>query len=784
MTTLGVPPFFGRGAVFSSKSVGEERIEGRRLAGIPWKLLSSPILSQALVQAPRWSNRGFGFWVLRHMATSLPPKRWPFETRFGLQWQVRLLLVAALGVTLLITFLAQRSQSTLSACVGHAIDTSARQGAMANEIALEILKCRNCESRVRMVWDLPKLRQKEMEAWKAAHERLTHLLTRLQATPLEELENREVMVWSRAVRHHGEGFAKLVEGLEAGRFVSHDALMKSLDRKEEHLCALLEVVEEFAGRKMAAIQVDGKKIRDMVAVNQWGIAFRAVLTIVVVGGIGWWFSRRVIHRIQQLTVTVARFGNGELQVRAPGVVRDELGILSYQFNEMAGEIQVSLDRLNQEIAKHKQTAAELRKAQEAAQGASLAKDEFLANVSHEIRTPMTAILGFTEVLLGNVTHPDAVSAAKTIQRNGASLLEIIDDILDLSKIEAGRLELEQTACSPQQILTDVIELMQVRADAKGLCLEVACEGALPATIRTDPTRLRQILVNLIGNAIKFTETGRVRVVVRFVDEETGQRKLRFDVIDTGIGISADRLARLFTPFMQGDSSMHRQYGGSGLGLAISKRLAEMLGGTITVSSQPGQGSTFSATLTAGTLDSSRLCTESDDELRGARGETIPQQPIQLNCRILLAEDGPDNQRLISFLLKKAGAEVTLAENGQIALERALSVLSQGHRRYNDRTDQYALIIMDMQMPVMDGYEATRRLRDEGYQGPIVALTAHAMAEDRQRCIDAGCDDYVTKPVDRERLLAVLASVLARTEDRGCDEEYPGYCRELANGSDS
>jgi len=718
------------------------------------------------------------------MATSPVPTPWPFETRFGLQRQVRLLLVAALGGTLLITFLAQRSHWTLSARIDHAIDVHARQAAMANEIAREILQCRNRESRIKMVWDLPTLRQKEMDAWRGSHERLKLLVTRLETTPLEELERRQVRAWSRAVRHHGEGFVKLVEGLEAGGLVNQDAVVKNFDRKAEHLCALLEVVEKFAGRKMAAIQVDGKKIRDVVAVNQWGIAFRAVLTVVVVGGIGWWFSHRVIRRIQRLTMTVARFGNGELQVRAPGVVRDELGILGYQFNEMADEIQVSLDRLNQEIAKHKRTAAELRKAQEAAQSASLAKDEFLANVSHEIRTPMTAILGFTEVLLGSVTHPDAVAAAKTIQRNGAFLLEIIDDILDLSKIEAGKLELEQIACSPQQILSDVIELMQVRADAKGLCLEVAYEGKLPTTIRTDPTRLRQILVNLIGNAIKFTETGRVRVVVRWIDEETGAPKLCFEVIDTGIGISADRLARLFTPFTQGDSSMHRQYGGSGLGLAISKRLAEMLGGTIRVSSQPGQGSTFSATLTAGPLDSNGLDVEANHALRGAGGEALPQQPIQLNCRILLAEDGPDNQRLLSFLLKKAGAEVTLAENGQIALERALSIFPQWRRRYNDRVDSYDVIIMDMQMPVMDGYEATRRLRDAGYRGPIVALTAHAMAEDRQKCIDAGCDDYVTKPIDRERLLAVLASVLARTKDRGCDEENPEYCRELAKGSNS
>ena len=720
------------------------------------------------------------------MAASQPQARLPFETRFGLQWQVRLLVVGSIGLTLLITFLAQRSQRTFSTCVDRAMDTNARQGAMANEIAQQVLLCCNREYRFGMVWDIPSLRQKELDEWLSAHRRLEELLHRLQAALLTEDERCQVKAWSRAARHHREGFVKLAQDLDAGRFSNHAALLESLDRKEHHWCALLQAVERWAGRKLTAIQTDGKEIRGELTVAQWGVIGRAVFGVAMMGLVGWWFARRVIDRIRRLTVTVARFGDGELQVRASGVVHDELGILSYQFNEMAAEIQVSLDRLNQEIAQHKRTAAELKKAQEAAQSASLAKDEFLANVSHEIRTPMTAILGFTEVLLGNVDHPEAVEAAKTIQRNGAFLLEIIDDILDLSKLDAGKLELEQIACSPRQILSDVIGLMQVRADAKGLRLDVACEGPMPATIRTDPTRLRQILVNLVGNAIKFTETGSVRVVVRLVDETTDQPKLRFDVIDTGIGINADRLARLFTPFTQGDSSMHRQYGGSGLGLAISKRLAEMLGGTITVASQLGKGSTFTATLTTGPLDSTELSLVSDGVGETpSREETASRRPIRLDCRVLLAEDGPDNQRLISFLLKKAGAVVTLAENGQIALQMASPSTSHEGDGQNGQVDPFDMILMDMQMPVMDGYEATRRLRLAGYEGPIVALTAHAMTDDRQKCLDAGCDDYITKPVDREHLLSVLAAALARAgvADRGGKRD-PGCCSDVANRIDA
>jgi CheY-like chemotaxis protein len=384
---------------------------------------------------------------------------------------------------------------------------------------------------------------------------------------------------------------------------------------------------------------------------------------------------------------------------------------------------------------------------------------------------MTAILGFTDILLGNVAHPESVEAAKTIQRNGAFLLEIIDDILDLSKIEAGKLELEQVACSPRQILADVLVLMRVRADAKGLGLEVAYEGPLPATVVTDPTRLRQILVNLVGNAIKFTETGSVRVVVQLIEGGRGQPMLRFDVIDTGIGINGDRVAKLFTPFTQGDSSMHRRYGGSGLGLTISKRLAEMLGGTITVASQPGVGSTFSATITPGSLDHMPLLAEVEHARETPASATVPPRtPTRLHGRVLLVEDGPDNQRLISFLLKKAGAEVTLAENGKVALEKALSVFPRWRRRHTDQLEEFDVILMDMQMPVMDGYEATRRLRSAGYRGPIIALTAHAMTDDRQKCLDAGCDDYITKPVNREQLLTVLAASLARLEAAADDHD--------------
>jgi len=405
-----------------------------------------------------------------------------------------------------------------------------------------------------------------------------------------------------------------------------------------------------------------------------------------------------------------------------------------------------------------------------AQCATRAKSEFLANMSHEIRTPMTAILGFANMLLGEPgidrAPPERIEAIRTIERNGKYLLELINDILDLSKIEAGKVDIERLTCSPVQVLAEVISLMRIRADAKNLPLKLEYVGGIPESIQSDPLRLRQVLINLVGNAIKFTETGSVRVVARLMQRLGKPALLQVDVIDTGIGLTQQQISNLFRPFSQADSSTTRKFGGTGLGLTISKRLAETLGGDVTISSAPGKGSTFSVTVETGNLEGVKL-------LEAPVEAALPTTPassataaaaIRLDCRILLAEDGPDNRRLISLLLTKAGADVTSVENGQLALEAALATLHAGN--------PFDLILMDMQMPVMDGYEATRALRDRGYTGPIVALTAHAMAGDRQRCLDVGCDDYAAKPIERRQLLETVAEWTARTfaGTRTCQEK--------------
>ena len=371
-------------------------------------------------------------------------------------------------------------------------------------------------------------------------------------------------------------------------------------------------------------------------------------------------------------------------------------------------------------------------------------------MSHEIRTPMTAILGFADILLDTIPNSDAVEAVQTIKRNGVHLLGIINGILDLSKIEAGRFHLEYTECSPCVIVSEVLALMRVRAAAKNLPLTAEWVGAIPETIQSDPLRLRQIFINLIGNAIKFTEVGGVRVVGRCVKTPNTEVKMQFDVIDTGIGLTPEQMEHLFQPFAQADSSTSRRFGGTGLGLAISKRLAEMLGGDITLASSHGQGCSFTLSVAAGDLQNVRMLENASLPIH----EQTALEPrkhadkSRLTGRILLAEDGPDNQRLISLLLRNAGAKVILAENGEVAVELALAAHCE--------EKPFDLIFMDMQMPVMDGAQASKKLRAEGVTTPIVALTAHAMTGDREKCLGLGCDDYLSKPIDRAALIDMAA----------------------------
>ncbi len=416
---------------------------------------------------------------------------------------------------------------------------------------------------------------------------------------------------------------------------------------------------------------------------------------------------------------------------------------------------------------HNRYAEKLRNTADLAESASKAKSDFIANMSHEIRTPMTAILGFTEVLeehgakLSKSTREKAINTIKT---NGEHLLTIINDILDISKIEAGKMDAEMMEIDTLQLLRTVELLLAERATGKGLEFEVSIPSDVPSHIRSDPTRLRQIMLNLIGNAVKFTEVGKITLRCFMCDRDN---RLMFEVIDTGIGMTPKQASIVFESFTQADTSTTREYGGSGLGLKISSKLTEILGGTIGVESELGFGSKFWFTIDPGDIDQyPRVGIEEYLEQTTDRSQSkkLPAQsqpkPVQ-GYRILLVEDGPDNQRLICHHLERAGAEqVDIAENGQVCIDMLL----------NEQPTHYDLVLMDMQMPVMDGNEATRKIREQGLSIPIIALTAHALSSDREKCLAAGCDGYQPKPINKTELFAMCKKFVNESRLKQNDQD--------------
>lgn len=398
----------------------------------------------------------------------------------------------------------------------------------------------------------------------------------------------------------------------------------------------------------------------------------------------------------------------------------------------------------------REMTVDLEIAKTAAESATRAKSAFLANMSHEIRTPLTAIMGFADLLREGdevtLSPEQRIQTVETIRSAGTHLLTVINDILDLSKIEADKMTLEKIETSFVAVLHEVQSLMRPRALEKGLELQVTLATPVPEYIMGDPTRLRQVLMNLVGNAVKFSNTGIVKVIAH-VDEYPAGQRLLIDIEDTGPGMTPEQAGRLFQAFSQADDSVTRKFGGTGLGLTICRRLVALMDGSVTLTrTAPGLGSTFCINLSLLPVPGTRMITE----LQAVKSATPISNTTstKLKGRILFAEDGPDNQRLIAFHLRRAGAIVEIADNGLIALE-----LLEKHAAAGTPFD---LLLTDMQMPEMDGYTLARTLRQRGSTLPIIALTAHAMAEDYAKCKVAGCSDYATKPIDKEALLATCA----------------------------
>ncbi len=442
-----------------------------------------------------------------------------------------------------------------------------------------------------------------------------------------------------------------------------------------------------------------------------------------------------VNRDRMVRLTLPEIGQRTFKTNSSPVLGDK--------GKYAGVL-ISFD----DITELEEKKVELLNSKLEAEEANKAKSSFLANMSHEIRTPMNAILGFTEILKrGYVKNEEeSLKYLNTIHSSGKNLLELINDILDLSKVESGRLEVERVKVDPYIIIHEVVQMLKVKADEKGISLSFEVDSELPQLIETDPVRLRQIAFNLIGNSVKFTEMGEVSVGCR-LDASGTDAHLVIDITDTGIGMTAEAQQKIFDPFTQADSSVARHFGGTGLGLAISRKFAQALGGDISVQSEQGRGSTFSVSVATGSLAGVPFI--SPEQVNQRQQSQVELDTVRWtfpSAKVLVVDDGAENRELLNLLLDEVGLVVDQAENGLEGVQLT-------------ETSDYDVVLMDVNMPVMDGYQAVAKMRENGIAVPVVALTANAMKGDEEKCFAAGYSDYLSKPVNIDHFMELMAKLL-------------------------
>lgn len=485
-----------------------------------------------------------------------------------------------------------------------------------------------------------------------------------------------------------------------------------------------------------------------------GAALLYGATLLVVAGCGWAASRALLKPWTEVADLAERQRVSPQKLAAGGGGR-ELDSFCHSFNDLLETLQAERRELTFAREQFEQRLSQrteaLQEALTRAQAASQSKSEFLANMSHELRTPMNGILGMLEVALDSTLTPVQRDEIETAQRSAHALLALLNDILDLSKIEAGKMTLERIAIDPRFLIEDIVKAQSGAARQKGLLLSSSVGAAVPQRVMGDPTRLRQVLSNLANNAIKFTERGLITIALDAAPVAPGRVRgrtmveLQFMVRDTGVGIAPEKQAEIFEKFTQADGSVTRRYGGTGLGLTITRRLVEAFGGSITVESEPGRGTTFNFQFPAEVANLVPMAPSPN----GHGDRLVVSFTDPSKRRILVVEDNAVNQKVVTAMLGKRGYAFDLAGNGAIAIAK----LAETH---------YDAVLMDVQMPIMDGIEATRQMRQDARwrELPIIAMTAHAMQGDKERCFEAGMNDYVAKPIQAQALFRILEQALA------------------------